>query len=173
MAIRNVLESMGIYLSAFYVGWMGKMPAKYRRPGLRFEYPENWTLEEERSGGGGASVTVYSPGGAFWTVALHPRETSPLKLVEAVVQAMREEYTDLDVEEVREITAGHELIGYDLAFFYLDLTNTAKIRSLRTRYGTYSFFYQGEDREFDAVEKVFQAMTASLLKNLDDPRLWD
>ena len=148
------------------------MPTKYRQPGLRFEYPENWTLEEDRPGAGRASVTVYSPGGAFWTVALHPRETSPLKLAESVVQAMREEYTDLDVEEVREVTAGHELIGYDLAFFCLDLTNTAKIRTLRTRYGTYAFFYQGEDREFEAVEKVFQAMTTSLLRNLENPHLW-
>jgi hypothetical protein len=98
---------------------------------------------------------------------------SPLKLADLLVQAMREEYRDLDVEEVREIMAGHELIGYDLAFFYLDLTNTAKIRTLRTRYGTYAFFCQGEDREFAAVEKVFQAITTSLLRNLDDPHLWD
>jgi len=149
------------------------MPAKYRQPGLRFEYPENWQLEEDRPGVGRASVTVYSPGGAFWSVALHPREVSPFKLADLLVQAMREEYKDLDVEEVREIMAGHELIGYDLGFFYLDLTNTAKIRTLRTRYGTYAFFCQAEDREFAALEKVFQAMTTSLLRNLDNPHLWD
>jgi len=149
------------------------MPAKYQHPGLRFEYPENWMLIEEDLSAIRASVTVYSPGGAFWSVALHPRDASPLELAEAVVQAMREEYNDLDVEEVRETTAGHELIGYDLSFFCLDFTNTAKIRTLRTRYGTYTFFYQGEDREFESLEAVFRAMTTSLLRNLDNPHLWD
>ncbi len=149
------------------------MPAKYRRPGIRFDYPENWTLEEDRQPAGRTSVTVYSPGGAFWTVALHPREASPTKLAEAAVKAMKEEYEDLESEEARETIAQHELTGFDLNFFFLDLTNTAKVRSLRTRYGTYTFFWQGDDREFDRVEAVFRAMTKSLLDHLESPRLWD
>lgn len=149
------------------------MPAQYRTPGIRFEYPENWTLEEDRPAQGRASVTVYSPGGAFWSVALYPRDASPAKLAEAAVQAMKDEYEELEVEEAREMAAGHELIGYDLGFFFLDLTSTARIRAIRTRYGTYSVFCQGEDRDFERVEAVFRAMTTSLLRHLETPHLWE
>ncbi len=150
------------------------MPAEYRGPGIRFDYPENWSLEDEREPGGrGGGVTVVSPGGAFWSVACHARETGPLQLADAAVSAMQEEYEGLEIEEARETVAGHELIGYDLGFFFLDMTNTAKIRTLRTRYGTYAFFYQGEDREFERLEMVFQAMTTSLLAHLESPHLWD
>ena len=52
----------------------------------------------------------------------------------------------------------------DLAFFYLDLTSTALVRSFATDEATYLLLCQAEDREFAEVEAVFRAMTRSLLK---------
>ena len=52
-------------------------------------------------------------------------------MVQAALDAMRKEYEELDAEPVRETIAGHDLVGFDLNFFCLDLTNTACIRSLR------------------------------------------
>ena len=54
-------------------------------------------------------------------------------MAQAALDAMRKEYEDLEAEPVDETVAGHKLIGFDLNFFYLDLTNTAGIRSLRGR----------------------------------------
>ena len=65
--------------------------------------------------------------------------------------------------------AGHGLVGYDLNFFFLDLTNTACVRSLRTDQATYTIFCQAEDREFVQIRPVFLAMTTSLLSNLQQP----
>ena len=66
--------------------------------------------------------------------------------------------------------AGHDLLGYDLAFFCLNLTNTAHVRSLRIAHTTYTIYCQAEDREYEHVKRVFQAMTVTLLSNLKDLR---
>jgi len=146
------------------------MPVNFAKLGISFQYPDNWTLDEEDALAGRKSVTVYSPGGAFWSVAIHPRWADPAQLAQSAVDAMRQEYEHLDAEESREVIAGHRTVGYDLNFFALDLTNTAQVRCLRTDRATYTIFCQAEDREFAEIERVFQAMTASLLSSLRDLR---
>ena len=37
------------------------MPAVYEKMGIRFMYPDNWTLDEEEALHGNQSVSVYSP----------------------------------------------------------------------------------------------------------------
>jgi hypothetical protein len=147
------------------------MPAKYQKMGIAFQYPENWTLDEEDALAGRHAITVVSPGGAFFSVAVHPHSADPIDLAKAAVDVMQEEYEGLEIEEVRETLDRRELVGYDLNFFFLDLTNTARIRCLRTHSATYSIFCQGEDREFDRHESIFRAMTASLLEEMKDARL--
>jgi hypothetical protein len=146
------------------------MPAKYDRYGLSFQYPENWTLDEEEMEElpeENHSATVYSPGGAFWTVTVHPRHSDPAKLAKAAVKAMKEEYEGVEVEDAREICLDRELVGHDFNFIYLDLINTAQFRGLQNSKATYTIFCQAEDREFAVIQKVFQAMTVSLLSGME------
>jgi len=149
------------------------MPVEFKKLGISFQYPDSWTLDEDDALAGQKSVTVYSPGGAFWTISVDPAGTDPAKLARAAVDAMKQEYEELDVEQTRETIAGREMIGYDLSFYYLDLTNTASVRCLRNDRATYTVFCQAEDREFDQLSKVFLAMTTSFLKNLKPLRYWD
>jgi len=142
------------------------MPARFDRLGISFQYPDNWTLDDSDALLGRRSVTVYSPSGAFWSVAIHSSSVDPAELAASVVEAMRKEYTELEVAEARETVEDQDLLGYDLAFFYLDLTNTAMIRSLQIASSTYLFFCQAEDRDLEQIGLVFQAMTASLLREL-------
>ena len=142
------------------------MPAKFEKLGISFQYPENWTLDEADALAGRQSVTVYSPGGAFWCVAMHPRSIDPLELAGTIVAAVREEYAEIEVKEVRETLAGHEMVGYDLNFYCLDFTNSAQVRSLRMGETTYGILCQAEDREFERVQAVFRAITSSLLSGL-------
>lgn len=142
------------------------MPAVFHKLGISFQYPENWTLDEEDALAGSQSVTVYSPGGAFWSVSIHPRDTNPHQLADAAVKVMKGEYDSLESETAQETLAGRELVGFNLNFFCLDLTNTAIIRCLRTDQATYVLFWQAEDRDFDGLDPVFRAMTVSLLNNL-------
>ena len=146
------------------------MPNEFHRLGIHFQYPENWTLDEEDAVAGRDSVTVYSPGGSFWSLAIHSRSADPRQLAEAVVDAMKQEYKELEVEEISESVADHELLGYDLSFYYLDLTNTAHVRCVRADRHTLTIFCQAEDREFNQISAVFQAMTVSLLSSVEKIR---
>ncbi|NLF06979.1 MAG: hypothetical protein GX594_03235 [Pirellulaceae bacterium] len=143
------------------------MPARFDRLGIAFQYPENWTLDDSDAILGRHSVTVFSPGGAFWSVAVHAASANLRELIATAIEAMKQEYDSLEAEDVRETIAGHELLGTNLAFYCLDLTNTAQIRSLQTAHSTYTIFCQGEDREFERVKDIFKAMTTSLLSELD------
>jgi len=142
------------------------MPCQFDKLGISFQYPENWRLEEEVTLADRRSVTVYSPGGAFWSISVHPRSADPAHLAKAVVDTMSSEYEDLESEAAQETIAGRPLVGYDLSFFFLDFTNTATIRCIRTDRATYAVFCQAEDHEYDRVRRVFLAMTTSLLNGL-------
>jgi len=141
------------------------MPATYDKMGIHFLYPENWTLDEEDAVKGCKSVSVNSPAGAFWSIALHPRKIDPRELVVTALDAMKQVYDEAEAEEASETVAGHELAGFDLNFYCLDLTNTALIRGFRTEHASCVILCQAEDREYQAVEPVFRAITASLLQN--------
>lgn len=140
------------------------MPEVFEKLGIRFQYPENWALDERDALEGENSVAVYSPGGSFWSIVVYESELPPTDLVEAALTAMKEEYDELDAEEVRETVAGQKLVGYDLNFYCLDLTNTALIRGIRRDGATYLIYCQADDREFADLEPVFRAITTSLLR---------
>ena len=149
------------------------MPAEFNKLGILFQYPDNWALDEEDALAGQKSVTVYSPGGAFWSISVHPRSVDPATLAKAAVDAMKADYEELEIEETRETMAGREMIGYDLNFFYLDFTNTATIRCIRTDQATYTIWCQAEDREFERIRGVFHAITTSFLNGLKPAKVWD
>ena len=67
------------------------MPAHFDSLGISFQYPDNWTLDDSDALLGRKSVTVYSPGGAFWSVAIHSEAAEPAepaKLAAAIVDAL-------------------------------------------------------------------------------------
>ena len=144
------------------------MPNTFSGLGITFQYPDNWRLDEEDAVAGRESVTVYGPGErAFWTVSVHPPTAAPARLVATALQAMKDIYDSLDSEEVQESLVGQEIVGYDMNFFCLDLTNSAIVRSLHTPHASYMILYQAEDRDFEQLAPIFQAMTVSLLTGLD------
>jgi hypothetical protein len=142
------------------------MPATFEKLGIRFQYPDNWTIDESEVLEGNNSVSVYSPDGAFWSIVLHGGGVSPKELASQALKVMKKEYEQLDAESIREVVAGRELTGYDLNFYCLDLTNTAWIRAFRTPSTAYLILCQADDREFAEVEGVFRAITASCLASL-------
>ena len=144
------------------------MPKTFSKMEISFQYPDNWTLDEEDAVAGGESVTVYSPGGSFWSVAVHPHYASPTQLALAALEAMKEEYEGLEIEDAQETVYGRELVGYNLNFYYLDLTNTTRIRCFATSKAAYTIFWQADDAEYDQIQMVFQAMLASLLNSVGD-----
>ena len=138
----------------------------FKRFGLEFDYPDNWTVDTSDAGGRHPAVTVLSPDGGFWSVSGHAAGGPAADLAGAVVGQMREEYRELDSEAASDDVAGRTLTGYDLNFYCLDLTNTAQVRTLETPGAVYLLFCQAEDREWERVAPVFAAMTASFVTAL-------
>jgi hypothetical protein len=139
---------------------------RFDRLGIAFEYPDNWAVDIDDAEGRQAAVTAYAPDGGFWSVSGHAAGGPPEELAAAVVAQMRKEYQELDSEPAEDQIAGRKLPGYDMNFYCLDLTNTARVRTVETPAAIYLLFCQAEDREWDAVAPVFAAMTASFVAGL-------
>jgi hypothetical protein len=139
------------------------MPAVFDKLGVRFMYPDNWQIDETDLLEGNNSVSVYSPGSAFWTLFVHPAGIEPESVVTAALEAMHQEYDELEHEPFHDVVGGHEVLGSDLNFYCLDLTNTAWLRSYATDEATYLVLCQADDREFEQVAVVFEAILQSLL----------
>ncbi len=140
------------------------MQANFDQFGISFQYPDNWTLEADSVMDGEAAVSVYSPGGAFWSVTVHEPHRDPTELVAAVLETIRGMYDQVDTEDTHEAIEGHTVSGCEINFYCLDLTNTARISVIGSPRATYLVMYQAEDREFCEVERVFHAMTTSLVR---------
>lgn len=141
----------------------------FNRFGLAFDYPENWSVDTDDSQDRYAAVTVYSPEGGFWSVSGHAAGGDPAELTGAVLAQMRKDYQDLDSERADDEVFGHRLVGLDMNFYCLDLTNTAQARTLETADAIYLIFCQAEDREWERISPVFAAITASFVSGLPEP----
>ena len=86
-------------------------------------------------------------------------------IVKELVQAIQDEFGEVEVLPAKETFGETPTTGVDLAFFYLDLLVEAKIRCLRTPSATMVWLYQAESREFEAIEPVFQAIAVSMLRD--------
>lgn len=137
------------------------MPAVYQNKGIRFLFPENWSLEEQQ-GEGQWSVNVLSPETAFWSLTVDEHGRSPEELVRDALRALQEEYPLLDATAAEEPLGRWKTVGHDLGFFCLDLTNTGKIRAFRAGKRSLLLLFQANDHEWARIEKVFLAISLSL-----------
>jgi hypothetical protein len=140
------------------------MPAIYQNLGVRFLYPENWTVTDEDDDGWPRTVTLQSPQTAFWSLHVYPPAQDVKSVVKELVGGIQAEFRDIEVLQAKEIFGETTTTGVDLAFFYLDLLVEAKIRCLRTPSATLIWLYQAESREFESIEPVFQAIAVSMLQ---------
>jgi hypothetical protein len=141
----------------------------YNRADVSFAYPENWKLEEESGDDDALQVTISSPNTAFWTLAVYPDLHDPEGLAAQALEALREEYPDLETSAAFESVGEFELVGHDVDFFYLDLANVVKVRVCHRGESTLLLFSQSESSEAATAEPVFQAITTSLLTGTPTP----
>ena len=145
------------------------MSKQYDNLGLKFLFPESWSITEESASGWPRSVSLSTPDGGFWVAQLHS-EGDPRELTMQALQAMRDEYKQLESEPVLASIAGRDLHGFDMRFYCLDLLVGSAVRgvSLGPR-GRWALLvmYQAEDREYDRLQPVFEAMISNLLANFD------
>ena len=63
---------------------------------------------------------------------------------------------------------GRHLEGLDTNFSCLDFTNTTHVRTLETPDAVYLLVCQAEDRDWERIAPVFEAMTASFVASLPE-----
>ena len=138
------------------------MPGVYDKFGVKFLYPDNWQIVEEEGNDWPKTVTVQSPDGAFLSLYIYEWGVNLRDLVREAVEAMKQEYEDIEAEEILQPTDGSDY-GYNLDFYCLDLVITAQIRGALVPGKALVWQCQAENREFDKCELVFRAITTSLL----------
>ena len=140
------------------------MPAVFERFGVRFLYPENWSLMDLEVEDWPRTVTIQSGDTGFWTLHVYPAGQEALTLVDELAQAISQEFGELEILPAREDLGDTSAAGVDICFFCLDLLVEAKIRYVHTPSATLIWHYQAESREFERIEPVFQAIAVSLLR---------
>ena len=117
----------------------------YEDHGLRFDYPSAWEVEVTDHGPV-LTVALQDPSGlGFALITTDESRPDPADVADAALEAMREEYPELDASPAMETINDHCATGHDVEFFALDMTNAASIRCFRTPRRTVLAFGQWSD----------------------------
>ena len=130
--------------------------------GIRFTYPLGWEVEVIDDGPR-TTASVQAPGGlAFVLVTLDESRPAPAEVADQALEAMREEYPQLDASPALETIDGHHAVGHEVEFISLDLINTCAIRCFRTPRRTVLAFGQWSDLEDEDSEALVRGVWRSL-----------
>ena len=143
------------------------MTAIYDKLGLKFLYPENWKLIDD-STESPQVITLETPDGSTtWSVHVYPPDVDGDAVLKETLDSLQHTYEDLEISPHHQQLGGAEASGVEAMFYCLDFLIRAEIHVLRTSDHLLLFWTQAEDRDFDKQEKVFQAISISLLQSLD------
>lgn len=149
------------------------MPAEFNSFGIRFLYPENWTIVDREEGESDEGVTLDLPSGGFVSMELTAADQTE-HVVERVVKAIANDYDTVEREDfsLDLLPAGTPVT--DLRFYYLDLLIISRIVVLPIKRdapgplmpgpSVLVMQLQAESRDFDKNEPVF----AAILKQIVD-----
>ena len=142
-------------------------PGLYRGMNLQFRYPENWTLSEEAEHGQVNAVNVESPDHAFFAINRYRNAADPDVVLEEAVEAMMSEYDNLDEEDNGTIQVhGTACPCRTLRFYFLDLIVACQFVVITDQQDQLLFQFQAEDRDYEKLHLVFQAMMHSAVESI-------
>ncbi len=139
----------------------------YEGHGIRLAYPASWEIEVQ-SDSERATLDIRSADGlAFALVQTDLSRPDPDLMLEAALEALREDYPDLSETPENEPVADHDAIGSIVEFFALDMVNTTTIRCFRTPRRTVFFMGQWSDLAGDEGGQSIEGVLRTL-EELDD-----
>lgn len=144
---------------------------EYDDLGVRFVYPRNWFVNTETLDKGTYTITVDSPEGSFWALAIMPKNVDLDHAAKEIVKSMKAEYDELEECEIKQYVADTILTGYEINFFYLDLSSTAVALKFEDDRRGYVIYWQTCERMSLSGETlsridIFDAITHTLISNL-------
>ncbi|MEL6105714.1 MAG: hypothetical protein AAFU85_06755 [Planctomycetota bacterium] len=142
------------------------MPAQFDSFGLRFLYPDNWTVAQRDEEDGNTGMTLDLPEGGFFSVETAVT-SEPAELIEELAVAIASEYEDPERESI-SLELLPDAPATDLRFYYLDLLIICRIVVFRQEEDRDSLVIQmqAESREFDKNEPVFDAILKQIVDNV-------
>ena len=134
------------------------MPASFESFGIKFLYPENWTLVERSEDESQEGVTLELPCGGFFTIEREREGQIEEEIIEELSDAFEQEYEEIEREDIELENAGSGEHAVEFRFYYLDLLVISRAVILHTDDSKYLIQMQAESRDFDANEMVFSAI---------------
>ena len=141
------------------------MTTTYENHGLKFMYPENWTISDPSGDELPHQISVETPDGGLWAVSLFPVESETDELLKDAVAALEETYDEVEVSAAEDDFTPFQSQGVDAFFYCLDFVVSARVRVFSLPDQKLVVLYQAESREFDKQLDVFRAMTLSMLQS--------
>ncbi|MEM7454493.1 MAG: hypothetical protein AAF456_09085 [Planctomycetota bacterium] len=141
------------------------MTTTYENYGLKFMYPENWSLSEPSADELPRQVTLETPDGGIWSLSIFPATSDSDDLLKDAVAALEETYDEVEVSAADSDFEPFKSRGVDAFFYCLDFVVSARIRVFSLEEQKLVVLYQAESREFDKQIDVFRAMTLNMLQS--------
>ena len=138
------------------------MTSLFRRDGVSFRYPTNWTLDVQAAEEGeGWDVTIESPATAFVTAALRPGVAAQT-LADEALSALLAEYPDLEHAAAADTLAGRAAVGADFDFITVDTAVSGWLRAAECGAGAFVLICQAGEYDAEVNGPVLHAIAASL-----------
>jgi len=140
------------------------MPGTFEDFGLRFLYPDNWTVQGRESDSRCEGVTLDLPAGGFFSVTRYFKHSAPEALLDEIAGAMKIEYPEIETDPIG--VSDDDDFFIESRFYYLDLLVISRSVALEVEDDLVIVQMQAESREFDGNEKVFDAVIRSLRESI-------
>lgn len=141
------------------------MPGTFEDFGLRFLYPDNWTVGGREEDARCKGVTLDLPAGGFFSVTRYFDQSEPESLLDEIAAAMKVEYPEIETDPIG--VSDEDDFFVESRFYYLDLLVISRATAIESGDDIIVVQSQAESREFDASEKVFHAIIRSLKESIE------
>ena len=138
------------------------MPATFDSFGIKFLYPDNWSLVDRGEGEREEGVTLELPSGGFFSIEREAEGQLADELIEDLASSFEVEYGELEREELPLDSQGDVERAVEFRFYYLDLLIISRMLILERREKSYVVQIQAESRDFESNEMVFHAILKQL-----------
>lgn len=144
------------------------MPAQFDSFGVRFLYPDNWTIADRPDEEGDTGATLDLPSGGFLSLEVTQADAVE-ELVDGIVGTIAADYEDLEREDIVLDVLPQSTPATDLRFYYLDFLIVSRLVILPmpgepAEEKVLVVQMQAESRDFDQNEPVFSAILKQIVE---------
>lgn len=145
------------------LAWIAQtMPATFDAFGIKFLYPDNWSVLGREESEGQEGVTLELPSGGFFSIERGREGDLAEVVLDGLAASLEKEYGEVEREELPGDSAAGIERAVEFRFYYLDLLIISRILFLIRNQITYVIQMQAESRDFDSNERVFEAIVQQL-----------